>query len=140
MSFAIRVENQSKRYRIRHAAEARNTGGRSTRAAQSDWRPDYRSATIAAGDSGAMRTRTISRRSKTLNELLKQAQREDMILQTEDGQRFVLAPVRQGWQGYELDEPGDITTNPALMKHLLLRRRGGQRISRNQVKLELGLG
>lgn len=86
-----------------------------------------------------MKTRTISRRSKTLNELLDAARRGDLILQTEDGQRFVLAPVRKGWHGYELDESDDVTTNPALMKHLLQRRRRGKRISLDQVKAELGL-
>lgn len=40
-----------------------------------------------------MKTITVSARSKTLNELLKMAQRTDLILRSADGAQYVLARV-----------------------------------------------
>ena len=92
-----------------------------------------------------MKTITVSARSKTLNDLLKRAARAGVILQSADGQRFVLASI-EGWQGYDVgagdDFAGEVrrtVRNRKLMKVLADRRRNGKRISLAQVKQELGL-
>ncbi len=40
-----------------------------------------------------MRVQTVSARSKTLSDLLKEARRKDLFLQSADGEQFVLARV-----------------------------------------------
>ena len=65
-----------------------------------------------------MKTITVSARAKTLNVLLKKARQKEVILESVDGQRFVLASIRD-WQGFEVGEDDDITKNKKLMKHLM---------------------
>jgi hypothetical protein len=85
-----------------------------------------------------MKTTLVSARAKLLNEILKKAKRRAVILETVDGQRFVLASI-EGWDAYEVNEEGDITENRKLMDHLLKRRRGNPRHRLSDVKTELGL-
>jgi hypothetical protein len=82
-----------------------------------------------------MKTTRVSTRAKTLNDLLKKARRRALILETSDGQRFVLASI----EGYELNDDADITKNKKLMKHLTERRGAGAPLSLADVKAELGL-
>ena len=92
-----------------------------------------------------MKTIAVSARSKTLNDLLKKAGRTGLILQSTDGQRFVLASI-EGWLGYEVGAgdnfDGEVrrtVRNTKLMKTLADRRRNGKRIPLGKVKQELGL-
>jgi len=85
-----------------------------------------------------MKAITIPTRAKTLNELLKKARRKEIVLESADGQRFVLASI-QSWEGFEVDEDDDITKNRKLMSHLASRKRGGKRIPLAEVKAQLGL-
>ncbi|MDI6794153.1 MAG: hypothetical protein QME81_15035 [bacterium] len=75
---------------------------------------------------------------KTLNELLKKARRKEIVLESADGQRFVLASI-QSWEGFEVDEDDDITKNRKLMSHLASRCSGGKRIPLAEVKAQLEL-
>ena len=83
-----------------------------------------------------MRTIPVPARAKTLNELLKKARHKSLILESTDGQRFVLASLEE-WEGFKVSE--DITQNKKLMKHLSERRSGGKTIPLDQVQAELGL-
>ena len=85
-----------------------------------------------------MKAITIPTRARTINELLKKARRKEIVLESADGQRFVLASI-QGWEGFEVDEDEDITKNEKLMNHLASRRSGGKRIPLAEVKAQLGL-
>lgn len=83
-----------------------------------------------------MRTIPVPARARTLNELLKKARHKSLILESNDGHRFVLASL-EDWEGFEVGE--DITQNKRLMKHLNERRSGGNAIPLDEVKAELGL-
>jgi len=83
-----------------------------------------------------MKTITVSARAKTLNDLLKKARRKSLILQSGNGQRFVLASI-EGWEGFEVGD--DIAQNKRLMKHLTERRSGGTTIPLAEVKAQLGV-
>ncbi len=83
-----------------------------------------------------MRTITVPARAKTLNDLLKKARHKSLILQSTDGQRFVLASI-EGWEGFEVGD--DITRNESLMKHLSERRSSGKAIPLAEVKAQLDL-
>ncbi|MBM4049671.1 MAG: hypothetical protein FJ279_31635 [Planctomycetes bacterium] len=85
-----------------------------------------------------MKTISVPPRAKRLNDLLRKARRKQVLLQAADGQRFVLASV-EGWEGFEVGEDDDITTNKKLMQHLARRRRGGKRIALAEVRARLGL-
>ena len=92
-----------------------------------------------------MKTVMVSARSRTLNDLLKKAQRTGLILQSADGQRFVLTSVEQ-WEGFDVGADGDFARevkktarNKKLMKFLAGRRSNGKRIPLANVKEELGL-
>jgi len=85
-----------------------------------------------------MRIITVPARAKRLNDILKEARHEEVILECADGQRFVLASI-EGWEGFEVDEDDDITKNKNLMKHLTERRTHGRRIPLAEVKAQLGL-
>jgi hypothetical protein len=86
----------------------------------------------------AMKTMRVPPRAKTLNDLLTKARRQAVILETAQGERFVLASI-EGWQGYPLAKDGDLTKNKKLMKHLQTRRSGGKPIGLTQLKAELGI-
>ncbi|OQX27596.1 MAG: hypothetical protein BWK80_04560 [Desulfobacteraceae bacterium IS3] len=85
-----------------------------------------------------MKTVSVSRGAAFLNDILKQAMLEEIILETPDGQRFILASVEK-WKGFQLAEDDDITQNKELINHLSNRRSGGKRISLSEVKEKLGL-
>ncbi|HLE29053.1 MAG TPA: hypothetical protein VI793_13095 [Anaerolineales bacterium] len=92
-----------------------------------------------------MKTVTISVRAKTVNTLLKRARRNGLILQTADGQRFVLASL-ENWIGFEVGEGKDFARevrltakNKKLMRFLAERRSHGKRIPLAKVKEQLGL-
>jgi hypothetical protein len=93
----------------------------------------------------AMKTVMVSARSRTLNDLLKKARRTGLILQSADGQRFVLTSVEQ-WEGFDVGADDDFARevkktarNKKLMKFLAGRRSNGKRIPLAKVKEELGL-
>ncbi len=93
-----------------------------------------------------MKTITVSPRAKTLNSLLRKARRNGLILQSADGQRFVLTSI-ENWEGFDVGAEGDFASevkrtvrNKELMKLLAERRRGdGKRIPLAEVKEQLGL-
>jgi hypothetical protein len=85
-----------------------------------------------------MRAITIPTRAKALNDLLRKARHKEVILESADGERFVLASI-QGWEGFEVGADDDITQNRKLMSHLASRRSGGKRIPLAEVKAQLGL-
>ncbi len=85
-----------------------------------------------------MKTTRVSSRAKTLNDLLAKARRRAVILETAQGERFVLASI-EGWEAYALDSDEDITKNKQLMKQLEGRRSGGKPIALAELKRELGL-
>lgn len=81
---------------------------------------------------------TVPPRAKTLNDLLRQARHKEIVLESADGERFVLASV-QKWEGFEIGEDDDITNNTNLMNRLASRRSGDKRIPLAEVKAQLGL-
>ena len=85
-----------------------------------------------------MKAITIPTRARTLNDLLRKARRKEVVLESADGERFVLVSI-QGWEGFAIGEEDDITKNKNLMSHLANRRRGGKRIPLAQVRAQLGL-
>lgn len=85
-----------------------------------------------------MKTVSVSTQANFLNEILRQAMLEEIILETSDGQRFVLASVEK-WKGFEVGDDDDISKNTELMNHLLSRRSGGKRIPISEVKNRLEL-
>ncbi|MCI0420367.1 MAG: hypothetical protein L0387_15705 [Acidobacteria bacterium] len=84
-----------------------------------------------------MRTVAISARAKSLNDLLKKARRSEVILESSDGHRFVLASITS-WEAFQVGDDDDITRNKGLMKHLSTRRSKGKRITMAEVKTRLG--
>lgn len=85
-----------------------------------------------------MKTIVVPARAKTLNDLLKAARQTEVILESADGQRFVLISI-EDWEGFEVDEDDDITQNKELMEYLAKRRSQGNRIPLAGVKAQLGL-
>jgi len=92
-----------------------------------------------------MRTITVPARAKTLNDLLKKARRSSLILQSVDGQRFVLASI-ENWQGFDVGAEDDFgrevkltVRNRKLMKFLAGRRSHAKAIPLAKVKEQLGL-
>ncbi len=88
---------------------------------------------------------TVPAEEKMLNELLKQARRSGLILETADGQRFVLISIEE-WEEFEVGNGDDFEReaeltgqNRALMEFLVERRSQGQRIPLAKVKEQLGL-
>ena len=75
-----------------------------------------------------MKTTFIPQQEKTLNALFKKARRRNVILESVDGQRFVLASI-SNWQGFEVGDSDDFAEevkrtaqNKELMKFLAERR------------------
>ena len=85
-----------------------------------------------------MKAITIPTRARTLNDLLRKARRKEVVLESADGERFVLVSI-QGWEGFAIGKEDDITKNKNLMSHLANRRRGGKGIPLAQVRAQLGL-
>ncbi|MBI3762425.1 MAG: hypothetical protein HY260_11270 [Chloroflexi bacterium] len=92
-----------------------------------------------------MKTMTVSARAKTLNNLLKRARRTGLILQSADGQRFLLASL-DDWEGFDVGAGDDFAReveltvrNKKLMKFLAERRTHGKRVPLAKIKEQLGL-
>jgi hypothetical protein len=94
-----------------------------------------------------MRTITIPTRAKTINALLKKARRRSVVLETTDGQRYVLTSV-SNWEGFDVGGSRDFgeevkrtAQNKRLMKFLAERRKTskGKSKSLEEVEKELGL-
>ena len=94
-----------------------------------------------------MKTITISTRAKAINDLLKKARRRSVILETADGQRYVLTAV-SNWEGFDVGNSEDFgeevkrtVQNKRLMKFLVERRKTskGKSKSLEEVEKELGL-
>lgn len=92
-----------------------------------------------------MKTITVPAREKTLNAVLKKARRNRLILQSANGQRFVLISIENG-EGFNVSAGNDFaqevkltTQNKKLMKFLAERRRHVKRIPLAKVKEQLGL-
>jgi hypothetical protein len=85
-----------------------------------------------------MKTVSVSRQADFLEDILKQALLEEIILETYSGQRFIIASIEK-WKGFQVGEDDDITKNKELMQHLAKRRTGEKRIPLSKVKERLGL-
>ncbi len=94
-----------------------------------------------------MKTIRISSRAKTVTALLKKARRQGLILESPEGERFVLTSLRD-WQGFEVGDSDDFAVevkrtvqNKKLMKRLAERKKknGSQRYSLEEIKQELGI-
>lgn len=95
-----------------------------------------------------MKPVTIPSRAKALNSLLKKARRRNVILESADGERFVLASIAH-WQGFDVGNNKDFAVevkrtaqNKELAKLMAKRRakdRGKPRLSLEEVRKELGL-
>ncbi|MFN8460072.1 MAG: hypothetical protein U0401_36380 [Anaerolineae bacterium] len=88
---------------------------------------------------------TVPTEEKILNELLKRAQQNDLILETADGQRFMLVSM-ETWAGFEVGEEDDFEReveltgqNQELMRFLGQRRSHGEKTPLAEVKKKLGL-
>ncbi len=89
---------------------------------------------------------TIPSEEKTLNELFEKAQHAGLILQSAEGQRFILASIDEAWESFEVGGGDDFeqetqltAQNKELMQFLSQRRSQGQRIPLAEVKKQLGL-
>ena len=92
-----------------------------------------------------MRTIPVSASSRTLNELLQKARRRSVILETANGQRFVLASLN-AWEGFDVGNSKDFgkeaartIANDKLMKALVSRQKSAKRTSLSDVKEQLGI-
>jgi hypothetical protein len=94
-----------------------------------------------------MKTIAISNRAKAINDLLKKARRQSVVLEAADGQRYVLRPVGE-WEGFDVGNSDDFgeevkrtVQNKRLMKFLTERRKAskGKSKSVEEVEKELGL-
>lgn len=79
-----------------------------------------------------------------LNALLESARENSLILETADGQRFVLMSL-QNWIGFDVGNTDDFAEevrqtgqNKELMEFLVKRRQNAERISLADVKAEIG--
>jgi len=91
---------------------------------------------------------TVPSRAKVLNSLLKKARRRNVIIESADGERFVLAAISQ-WQGFDVGASDDFAVevrrtarNKKLAKLMAARRakdKGKPRLSLEQVRKEIGL-
>ena len=81
-----------------------------------------------------MRTITISRRASSINALLKQARRENVILRSPEGAEFILAEIDDFSREIELTRQ-----NKALMKFLNARARHKGTVSVEEARTLLGL-
>jgi hypothetical protein len=92
-----------------------------------------------------MRVVTIPTEQTFLVELFKLVQEEGVILQTIEGQQFVLLSLA-GWQGFDVGAEADFeqevkatSEHKELMTFLATRLNKGKRISLTEVKKRLGL-
>jgi hypothetical protein len=92
-----------------------------------------------------MRMVTVPTEQKFLSDLLMEIQEEGLILQTADGQQFVLLSL-EGWRGFDVGDSDDFehevkatAANKALMTFLAERRSSEKRIPMADVKRQLGI-
>lgn len=95
-----------------------------------------------------MKPVTIPSRAKVLNGLLKKARRRNIILESVDGERFVLAFITH-WQGFDVGNSQDFAVevkrtaqNKKLAKLMAERRakdKSKPRFSSEDIRKELGL-
>jgi len=81
-----------------------------------------------------VRTVTVSRRAKGINDLLKQARRQNLIIRSPDGHEFVLAEVDDFNREIELTRQ-----NKQFMAFLDQRAKQTKTVSLDKAKAELGL-
>jgi hypothetical protein len=81
-----------------------------------------------------MKTVLVTKRSKSVYELLKQAMKQNVILRSEDGKEFILAEVDDFDREIELTRQ-----NKALMKYLDERGKEKATIPLEDLESELGL-
>jgi hypothetical protein len=92
-----------------------------------------------------MRVVTVPAEQKFLSDLLMEIQEEGLILQTTDGQQFVLLSL-EGWRGFDVGDSDDFeqevkatAANKALMAFLAKRQSNEKRVPMADVKKQLGL-
>lgn len=95
-----------------------------------------------------MKTIIVSPRSKTLHALLRKARREGLILQSPEGEQFILSPLG-GWRAFYIGDSEDFaeevkatSQNKELMKFLderTKKSRNGKRTPIEKVREQLGL-
>ncbi len=92
-----------------------------------------------------MKTIAVPTRAKTLNDVLKKARRNGLILQSANGNRFVLTPI-ENWEGFNVGAGKDFAEevkltaqNKKLMTLLASRRSHGQKIPLAKIKSRFGL-
>ena len=92
-----------------------------------------------------MKTITVSPRAKTVNTLLQEARRNSLILESSEGDRFVLTPL-DDWIGFDVGNSSDFVKevkatarNKKLIKSLAERRSNAKHIPLAKLKEELGL-
>ena len=81
-----------------------------------------------------MKTVLVTKRSKSINDLLKQAMKQNVILRSEDGREFILAEVDDFDREIELTRQ-----NKELMKYLDERGKEKATIPLEELEKELGL-
>ena len=96
-----------------------------------------------------MKAIPVSAKSKTLNELLKKAKRKSLVLQSADGEHFLLTRIIMEERGFYVGENDNFDVeieatrkNTELMKFLDKRRtqsKGKKRIPLEEVRRQLGL-
>ncbi|GAB4503737.1 MAG: hypothetical protein Fur0043_07290 [Anaerolineales bacterium] len=79
-----------------------------------------------------MKPTIVPREEKTLNALLRKARRQNVILESADGQRYVLAAI-SNWQGFEIGDSDDFAEevkrtaqNKELVQFMADRRKGSK--------------
>ncbi|MBD2579615.1 hypothetical protein [Oscillatoria sp. FACHB-1406] len=92
-----------------------------------------------------MRVVTISESQSFLIDLLETVREEGLILQTTDGQQFVLFSL-ENWQGFDVGDSEDFeeevkatSENKELIEFLAKRRNENKRVSMADLKKQLGL-
>jgi hypothetical protein len=81
-----------------------------------------------------MKTITVSKRAKGVNQLLKQAERENIILRSPDGTEFILAEIDDFNREIQLTR-----RNKKLMRFLEQRAKQAKTVSLDEAKKQLGL-
>jgi PHD/YefM family antitoxin component YafN of YafNO toxin-antitoxin module len=95
-----------------------------------------------------MKTVFVPTQAKALNSLLNKARHRNVVIESADGERFVLASIKQ-WQGFDVGDSDDFAEetkrtaqNKKLAKAMADRRekdKGKPRLSAAQVRKEIGL-
>lgn len=94
-----------------------------------------------------MKTITVSPQARPVHELLRQARGNGVILESPEGERFILAPIG-AWIGFDVGDSDDFgketentVANKELMGALASRkaRSSGHYLSAEEVRRELGL-